>query len=125
MFDYDWRRGAPPYAGRHRKGWLAAIGERRRQLPGAGAGADRELASPPAAEPDHREVLLPPATGPLAADGSARVSAGSNLAGSALAAETGDALSPRLLHPQGAEDQDLARHGDRDSVFRARAAGRE
>jgi hypothetical protein len=78
MFDYDWRRGAPPYAGRHRKGWLAAIGERRRQLPGAGAGAGagRELASPPAAVPDHREVLLPPATGALAADGSARMSAG-------------------------------------------------
>jgi hypothetical protein len=56
MFDYEWSRSAPPYAGRHRKSWLAAIGERRRQLPGAEAAAGRELSSPPAVRPPSRRT---------------------------------------------------------------------
>jgi hypothetical protein len=30
IFDHEWRADAPQYAGRHRKGWLAGIGDRRR-----------------------------------------------------------------------------------------------
>ena len=57
MFDYEWRGAGPLYAGRHRKGWLAASGGwrrgyRRRIRPGL------TVASPPAAQPDQRELQL-------------------------------------------------------------------
>jgi hypothetical protein len=57
MFDYEWRGAAPPYAGRHRKGWFAALGGWRRGHRQR-ARAVRELSGPPAAEPDQRELQV-------------------------------------------------------------------
>lgn len=57
IFDHEWRADAPPYAGRHRKGWLAASGGRRRGYrrriqPGLA------IASPPTAQPGQRHLQV-------------------------------------------------------------------
>ena len=57
MFDYEWRVATPLYAGRHRKGWLANIADWRRGYRPR-VRASRELASPPTAAPDERELQL-------------------------------------------------------------------
>jgi hypothetical protein len=57
MFDYEWRGAAPTYAGRHRKGWLAAIGGWRRGNRQR-VRARRDLSGSSAAEPDQRELQM-------------------------------------------------------------------
>ena len=57
IFDHEWRADAPPYAGRHRKGWLAGIGDWRRGYR-VRIRVAQDVAAPLVTRPDERELQV-------------------------------------------------------------------